>query len=281
MSNIAIVPNQSRDSGLIETRRLVCFLTPAHTVLLDETLCGERIEKAEYLPREGLLKKADFIVVLGGDGTILSIAADAAVHDVPIIGINLGTLGFLSQAERGDHSVFDDLFAGRYTIDRCMMLSISVLRDEKPIKQAIALNDAVLTGGTCTKMVNLSAAVNGTCIGSYSADGLIVASAVGSTAYSLSAGGAVLHPELDAMIITPICPHTLRARSMVIPGDACVDVRTEAPYRTQAVVTVDGRVFHTMQEQDTLRVTRSVYRTSLVRLEQRSFFDVLREKLSD
>ncbi len=276
---IAIIPNLERDKDLAETKRLVDYLSAGHKVILSDELSG--IDNAVYLPYGALFEEADFIVVLGGDGTILKVAKDAAVYDVPIIGINLGNLGFLSQAERGSDKVFEDIFAGKYKIERCMMLSASIIKDGRVIKDGVALNDAVLSGSISSKIINVSAAVNGTDIGSYTADGLIVASSVGSTAYSLSAGGAVLHPELDAMIITPICPHTLRARSMVIPGDACVEIRHILRNKNQAEVSLDGRLFHKLEEGEILKITHSSRKVSLIRLSDRNFFDVLREKLSD
>ena len=130
-------------------------------------------------------------------------------------------------------------------------------------------------------MINVTAAVNGTNIGSYSADGLIAATAVGSTAYSLSAGGAVLHPDLDAMIITPICPHTLKARSMVVPGNDEIWISPAKPYRSEMMILVDGETRGTLENDEFIKITKSKYRTRLIKQSGRNFFDVLREKLSD
>ncbi|MEG2669709.1 MAG: NAD(+)/NADH kinase [Oscillospiraceae bacterium] len=281
MNKIAIVPNTLRDVNLHETRQVIKLLKTNHKVFLDEELKNTKIENVVYLPKAEMLKNADFIVVLGGDGTILDIAVDAAMFDIPIIGINLGHLGFLSQAEKGDVSIFEDIFAGKYSITKCMMLHVSITKNGEDIASFIALNDVVVSGGEYSKIINVSAAVNGTGCGAYSADGIIVASAVGSTAYSLSAGGAIMHPDLDAMIITPICPHILQARSIVIPGNDFVEINVNPPYRTEAIVSVDGKKVHTLNSDESVKITKSKYTTSLMRLEQRNFFDILREKLSD
>ena len=282
MGKIAVVPNEHKDVQFQETRLVVHLLRRrGKEVLIDDSLKQFELGDACYLPREEMFQSASLIVVLGGDGTILNIAVEAAMYDIPIIGINLGTLGFLSQAERGDTSIFDDIFDGNYSITKCMMMDASIMKNGEELERFIALNDIVVSSSEYSNIIKVSASVDGTGIGSYSADGLIVASAVGSTAYSLSAGGAILHPSMDAMIITPICPHTLKARSMVIPGELPVEVQTEPPYRVDAAVTIDGKKRHILKQDEFVRITRSKYTTSLMRLNQRNFFDVLREKLSD
>ena len=148
-------------------------------------------------------------------------------------------------------------------------------------RRYLALNDIVVTAGGGSRMINISAAINGTNIGLYSADGLIVASAVGSTAYSLSAGGAVLHPDLDAMIITPICPHTLKARSTVVPASDEIWLSPAQPYRSEISILADGNQVDVLKTDEFIKVTKSKYRTRLIKPKDKNFFDVLREKLSD
>ncbi len=282
MKKIGLIPNILRDVGLLETKKLLTHLQQRpFQVFMEERFQQESMTGVLFLPIDQLLRECDVVVVLGGDGTILQIAPQAAQHQCPILGINLGNLGFLAQAEKGDYRVFDALEQGDYSILSCMMLECAIIKDGKEIQRYLALNDIAATGDGKTRMVTVSASVNGTCIGTYAADGLIVATAVGSTAYSLSAGGAILHPQLEAMILTPICPHTLKARSMVVSGENKIEIKAELPRRADMAVVVDGKRKHILEADEIIRVTRSAYRTKLIRTSQSNFFDVLREKLSD
>ncbi len=289
IENVALAPNTLRDADLTETYNVIEALGNYKITILMEDffkdlLSRERImdSKADlaFLPKADMLKNADFIIALGGDGTIIELAVDSATYSVPIVGINIGTLGFLAQAERGDTSIIDKIFAGKYRIDECMMLDVCVIRDGIERCKHIALNDMVISGDEY-KMLNVSADVNNVNMAQYSADGLIVATATGSTAYSLSAGGAVMYPDLDAMIVTPICPHTLKSRSTVIPGSSLVSICTVPPYRTDAVVRVDGKIVCKLHEDEYINITKSQRSTLLIKDESANFFDVLRRKLSD
>lgn len=290
MKKIAVIPNPIRDVGFVETKKIieylsqfecgVCLEIDYKTELND--ICGELLENYEFMPRNKLFSVVDCLITLGGDGTIIEVAVDAARYSIPIIGINVGTLGFLTQSEKGDYSAVRDMLNDNCSITECMMLDISVVDESDNIKaKALALNDLIISGDEY-KMITVSANVNGTSLGRYSADGLIVASAIGSTAYSLSAGGAVMHPEVNAMIITPICPHTLKAKSSVIPGGSVVEIFQEPPYRTEAVVRADGKIIYKFTNcKERIQIKRSKYTTLLVKQDNTNFFDVLRNKLSD
>lgn len=282
MKNIAVIPNDLRDIDLAETKKIIEILRGYKANIFAEKKFASRLAGGiNFGTTEQILREADAAVVLGGDGTILGIAPQAAVFGVPIIGINLGNLGFLSQAEKGDYSIFKHLFNDDYSVTSCMMLDAVIVKHGVEGERFLALNEIVAAAGGASKMINVTAAVNGTNIGSYSADGLIVATAVGSTAYSLSAGGAVLHPDLDAMIITPICPHTLKARSMVVPGNDEIWISPAKPYRSEMTVLVDGETRGILENDEFIKITKSKYRTRLIKLTEGNFFDVLREKLSD
>lgn len=282
MKNIAVIPNDLRDIDLVETIKIIEILRGYEANIFAEKKFAPQLgREVTYGSIEQILREADATVVLGGDGTILGIAPQAALYGVPIIGINLGNLGFLSQAEKGDYSIFDSFFSDNYNVTSCMMIEAVTVKHGVEGKRFLALNDIVATAGGMSKMINISAAVNGTNIGSYSADGLIVATAVGSTAYSLSAGGAVLHPDLDAMIITPICPHTLKARSTVVPGDDEIWISPSKPYRAEVSILVDGEARGILECDESIKITKSKYRTRLIKPTEKNFFDVLREKLSD
>lgn len=282
MKNIAVIPNDLRDIDLAETKKIIEILRGYKANIFAEKKFASRLAGGiNFGTTEQILREADAAVVLGGDGTILGIAPQAAVFGVPIIGINLGNLGFLSQAEKGDYSIFKHLFNDDYSVTSCMMLDAVIVKHGVEGERFLALNEIVAAAGGASKMINVTAAVNGTNIGSYSADGLIVATAVGSTAYSLSAGGAVLHPDLDAMIITPICPHTLKARSMVVPGNDEIWISPAKPYRSEMTVLADGETRGILENDEFIKITKSKYRTRLIKPTERNFFDVLREKLSD
>lgn len=282
MNKIALFPNVLRDIRLEESRELAQFLT-AHgkEVWMEKRFEQECLASVRFADLDFIMQEADLAVVLGGDGSILDIAPQAAKHEIPVLGINLGNLGFLAQTEKGDYSIFDRIFAGEYSIRNCMMLDCSIIKNGEVINQFLALNDIVASGDGYSRMITVSASVNETCIGTYSADGLITATAVGSTAYSLSAGGAIMHPDMNAMILTPICPHTMKARSMVVPGDNVIKITSCPPYRSSVLVMVDGKRRHILENDEQIRITRSNYQIRLVYTKDRNFFDLLRKKLSD
>lgn len=281
MNNIAIFPNTDKDPGLGFTKEVVEeILKYGKTVFLSDSLSEfGKIEGAEYLFDKELFDKADLIVCLGGDGTVLNTAKNAAIYSIPVMGINIGNLGFLTQAERGDLSVFADIFSGNYTINESMLLEVSVLKNGSKSGSYLAFNDAVIRG-SYSKMVTLNISVDGTVMNEYVADGAVFSTATGSTAYSMSAGGPIVHPSLKCMIISPICPHTLSARSVVIPPESTIFAKAVPPYRCDAVLTVDGKKVHTLLPDEFVTVKQSEKRTMLLNVPERNFFDVVREKLS-
>lgn len=282
MKKIALIPNVLRDIELQETKKIAhILLENGKEVWMEERFRTESVTEIHFAETEYLMQHTDMAVVLGGDGTILDIAPQAAKYGIPVLGVNLGNLGFLAQAEKGDYSVFSSVFSGDYEIRNCMMLDCVIKKGDEITDKFLALNDVVASGDGYSRMVTVSASVNGTCIGTYSADGLITATAVGSTAYSLSAGGAILHPEMQAMILTPICPHTMKARSMVVPGDDVIEIASCPPYRSSVLVMVDGKRRHVLEKDETVSITRSKYRFPLIYTKERNFFDLLRTKLSD
>ena len=281
MKNIAIFPNEERDIDLSATRELAGVLNGyGRTVIFDEKYKDQISEKAEFMNKDAVLKKADLIVALGGDGTILKVAADAAEYDIPMMGINLGHLGFLAQAEKDEISVFEKIFTGEYTVSRNMMLEARLIRDGKVAEKYTALNDVILKG-RASKMAALEVEVD--CISTTRclADGMIVATSTGSTAYSLSSGGPIVHPELDCMLITPICPHTLKSRCMVIPSDKTITEKIDTSYKCEVLLKIDSNSVHVMEEGEYIEIVKSEKRASFINLNGRNYFDVVRKKLAD
>lgn len=281
MKNIAIFPNTEKDKELKATREVVSAIKKyGKTVLLDACFKGKVECEAEFLTMPEIMKRADVIVALGGDGTILKIIKDAAEANVPVMGINLGHLGFLTQAEKDDLGALKKLFDGEYSISQNMMLEARIIRNGKVCEECLALNDIILRGSG-SRMISVSAEVNGIVANQYLADGMIVATATGSTAYSLSCGGPIVSPDLDCIILTPICPHSLKTRCMVVPPKDEVKIRISREYGNGAELKADGSLIGSLECDDVLEVRKAEKRAQLINLDGRDYFDVIRKKLSD
>ena len=242
---------------------------------LDATLPTE----IERLSRAELAKKVNLLVVLGGDGTLLAAARELYPRQVPILGVNFGSLGFLTEVNVNQlYEAMEQTLRGDYTIERRMMLRISILgRNGKPRATLYGLNDAVLHEAG-QGLLELTMAIGKAKVGHFKADGVIIATPTGSTAYSLSSGGPILEPLLDALIATPICPHTLAIRPLIFPAyeSITIDWRRAGG---GAYLAVDGQVLLKMQKGESVLVGRAEKSSCFVQLRQRSFWEVLREKL--
>jgi NAD+ kinase len=230
-----------------------------------------------------LAGQVDVIIAFGGDGTLLA-AASAIAHspmDVPVLGVNLGHLGFLTEVGRGEMTAaLEAVLAGRTRLETRLMLSGRVERDGRPVTERLALNDIVVTRGPLSRMIEIDVAVDGEFVCHVKADGLIVATATGSTAYNLSAGGPIVHPSVDAFLLTPIAPHTLTNRPLVLPATAEVMLRPLSDAQaSDVVVTFDGQYGVPLERDDTILVGRADRKLQLVRTSTRTHFDMLREKL--
>jgi NAD+ kinase len=227
---------------------------------------------------EEIVARVDMLSVFGGDGTLLYAARLVGGTGVPILGINLGSLGFLTEVKLDEmHEAFGLLVSGSYQLERRMLLNVEVIRDGKVSAQYLALNDAVINKGALARIMDLEVSVNAQPVLSTRADGLILSTPTGSTGYSLSAGGPILFPTLEAFIIAPICPHTLTNRPVVIPDKDTVVVCLRRG--TDAMLTVDGQVGMPLEPQDCIRVRRADAVLQLVLPFGNTFFKLLREKL--
>lgn len=218
------------------------------------------------------------LVVLGGDGTILS-AARLAAGRVPILGVNLGGLGFLAEIPlRELPGALAEVVRGELVIDERAMLEAEIIGPSGARTRAVALNDMVIAKTGVARVIHLTTSVNGEHLATYPADGVIIATPTGSTAYSLSAGGPIVHPQVDVIVVTPICPHTFTARPVVVSGGATVTV--EVQMRADEVcLSVDGQASHDLFAGERVVVRRASERTRLVRLQANSFYGILRTKL--
>jgi NAD+ kinase len=233
--------------------------------------------------RDVLPTACELIVVLGGDGTLIGMAgriANAAA-DVPILGVNFGSLGFLTEITLGElYDSLEAVLTGTAQIESRMMLRSCTLRRGDVISDRLALNDVVITKGAMSRIIELVVEIGRQPVMRVRADGLIVASPTGSTAYNLAAGGPIMHPAVDALVITPIAPHMLTNRPIVVPADAEVRVRPAMDgARDEVFVTIDGQSGHPLEADDEITIRRAERTLSLVRAGTRSYFDVLRQKL--
>ncbi len=227
----------------------------------------------------------DLILVLGGDGSLMRAAHRAAMLRIPLLCVNFGRLGYLAELEVDEIGLLAQLFSGEYRIERRMMLAITPKKkDARNETLYIALNDAVLSHGRVPRLLETEVLCGGRSLGRYHSDGFIVATPTGSTAYSLSAGGAVLDPSLQGIALTPICPHSLLARPIVVPADSDIELRYRCPVRENAYLTVDGEEVSEILPGECVGVRRSPLTADLIRLKkekEKSFYDILREKMSD
>ena len=232
------------------------------------------------LERDELARQSDLAVVLGGDGTLLAMAKAIAEsgHDIPILAVNFGSLGFLTEITRPElQQTLDAVLAGRSMFDQRMMLCAEAT---KASESHMALNDVVFSRTALSRMIELSVSVGDQFVSAVKADGLIVATPTGSTAYNLAAGGPIVHPAMDALVLTPIAPHTLSNRPIVIPAEREVRVKsTSSNAGDEVYVTMDGQTGFGLQEGDELTITRAERPLRLVRSTTRSYFEVLRQKL--
>jgi NAD+ kinase len=285
MTSVGLLVNLEKLQGNPEVARLAreavdLLLRRGITVVLNEESAALLGHPARGIPEAQLSERADVLVVFGGDGTILHAARHASLRGVPILGVNLGGFGFL--AEVNDLEVGEALtrlLEGDYRLDERMMLRASVLRGGVQAREFLALNDIVVTKSGYARLLRLRTDVNGDHLATYLADGLIVATPTGSTAYSLSAGGPIVHPAVEVIVLTPICAHSLNARAVVVSPTGVITVRAHPVGAPPPVLTVDGQEGFPLAADDEVRVERSPYRTRLIRLGRGDFYTVLRTKL--
>lgn len=273
----------------LQTNPAVATLAKEAVTLLKERGVPVMInrESAEVLkhpslgvPEDELVRRANVVVVFGGDGTILYAARAAAPQGIPILGVNLGGFGFLAEVNGPEvEQALQRLLEGDFQLDERMMLRAYVEHEGRPIKEFLALNDIVVTKSGYARLLKLRTFVNTEHLATHLADGLIVATPTGSTAYSLSAGGPIVHPAVEGIVLTPIAPHSLNARAVVVSAGDTIKIQVE-PIGAPPLLTVDGQEAYPLQPGDEVRVERSPHRTRLVRLGRGGFYSILRAKLT-
>jgi NAD+ kinase len=234
----------------------------------------------EYVSPDEIYRVAECIVVLGGDGSILDAARRASPYGRPLFGINMGHLGYMTEMEGGDFSLLSRLVSEDFHIDERSMLSVEVYNQNGGRKaSSFALNDAVISNGSVSRIVDLELYEGGGLVSSFRADGLIIATPTGSTAYSMAAGGPIADPRLNCFCVTPICSHSLTARPMLFRDDITLEIKNVCQREKMLCLTVDGRINFELYRGDTVRITRSPTKTRLIRMHEQSFYAILQEKM--
>jgi NAD+ kinase len=286
MKRVILTPNPYRDKNFQTVRSAMKIL---QDVGIETRLCLPfEVDKSYELPRDLRFHKldrevqnADLVVCFGGDGTILHMAKAATRHGVPILGVNIGTMGFMAELESSELPKLAQIAKGEYQIDSRMMLDVTVRRDRDIIYHDICLNDVVITKGAVARIVHLSVACDGIQAMECGGDGIIIATPTGSTAYNLSAGRPIVEPEAKSILITPICAHDMVSRSMVASDKRVITVGLTHNARRNAFLSVDGGRAVRLNMGDIATVRRSNMETKLLRLKERSFYDVVNTKFKN
>jgi NAD+ kinase len=280
IEQVRIVAKRHRPGALAAVRRVTRWLDRHGVrVTLDPGTARALGRRKDARPLGGVSHAPDLYVVIGGDGTLLSVARAAARRPRPILGVNLGGLGFLTETTLDEaEGMLADIIEGRYVLDRRMALDVTLVRAGRSLARHTVLNDVVINKGALARIIDLHLSIDRQFVTVLKADGVVVASPTGSTAYSLSAGGPIIHPQLEALVIAPICPHTLTMRPLVVPQGSRIEISLRSD-ESETYLTLDGQIGHPLKARDRVRVNRSGYSALMVRSRRTSFFEVLRHKL--
>jgi NAD+ kinase len=279
IKKVGIIANSSKESAVDYTCRLVDWLRDRDVEVYLEEEIAEKAGMSPGVTRKDLAACVDIIVVFGGDGTLLMASRSVHGPDVPIVGINLGGFGFMTVVNLNEiFSAMESILSGGCKVSKRMMLDAVIEReDEADIKHSV-LNDVVITRGDLSGMINLKTYVDDNYLTTFKADGLIISTPTGSTAYSLSAGGPIVHPALNSMIINPICPHTLTNRPIMLPPEAVIKIVLKNEDE-MATVTFDGQLSHELTISDTVHVMRSKDYVTLIDSPHHDYLEIVRTKL--
>jgi len=272
---IAIIINSSKENALSIAKESIDILLASGAEILITEEFKNIFKNVNVLKNEQLYELADIIVVIGGDGTIIHSAKKAAEFSKPVLGINAGRVGYLAGLEGNELGKLKNLLSGDYSIKSRMLLSVQIGE-----KEYLSLNDAVISKGPVSRMIDITVKLHGECI-SYRADGLIAATPVGSTAYSLSAGGPIVDPDLDSIILTPICPQSLYARPILIAPNEVISISAIPPEGTGAYITIDGEQTCPIIDGQMVKVKRAEkLRVSFIELQKGVFLNALADKFN-
>ena len=285
MNRIGIIAKKNKPEAAAIVRNLVEWLRPRKIKVYIEGEMGKLLSPAlaggywESIDREKVPTGVEMIIVLGGDGTLLSVARRVWNKNIPILGVNLGGLGFLTEITLDElYPVLEKVLRDDFAINEREVLNAGVIRSGKRIAEFIVLNDAVINKGALARIIDLETTINGEYLSTFRSDGLIISTPTGSTAYNLSAGGPIVYPSLHTIIITPICPHTLTIRPIIIPDDVKIRALLKSS-NEEVTLTLDGQQGFTLKFEDVVEVGKAEGRILLIKSPYRHYFELLREKL--
>ncbi|GAA0351056.1 NAD(+)/NADH kinase [Bacillus horti] len=276
---IGLAINRGKPKALIVARELIPLMEEKGIQVWVEPRVAKHIGREDLsLAYEEFPLKVDILFVFGGDGSILGIARDFAKHDIPILGINLGHLGFLSEAEPDDlPDMLDFIVQKQYKTEERMMLEAELYRAGSLIQSWTALNDVGIAKGSYSRMITCKILLDNKELNTFFGDGLIISSPTGSTAYSMSAGGPIVAPNMDALLLTPVCPHSLTARPIILSADEEITIEVSATHN-ELGLSIDGQIGFELEIFDQIKIKRSPFTTTLIKWKDRSFFDVIKSK---
>lgn len=279
MKTIGIIAKKGRPEARELSKKICSWCVERGLAVYIEKDLNIITSQAQPADPLSLIVSVEAVVVLGGDGTLLSVARIPASEKVLIIPVNLGGLGFLTEIRAEEiFTLLEQIIAGRYTIDSRMLLEVVLFRNGVPHETHRILNDVVINKGAMARIIDLETTVNGLYLNTFKSDGLIICTPTGSTAYSLSAGGPIIYPSLRCISITPICPHTLTNRPIILPDDSVVQIRLKSE-QEDVFLTMDGQIGIRLQKEDYIEVKKSGSSMSLVKSPFCDYFEVLKEKL--
>jgi len=279
VKRFGLMPHTGKDKALEVGRQALALLEAAGVQVVVEPEAASRLGREDLARPTAEWRSLDAVVVVGGDGALLRAARVIADRSAPLLAVKVGRLGFLTEVEHSElPAALSRLLAGHYAVEERMMLRARLYRDGRLVREMDALNDVVVNRGTIARIIRIEVRVSDELVFDFAGDGIIVATPTGSTGYSLSAGGPIVDPSVDALILTPICPHALATRSVVVPPDEQVAVRVTAPH-TDITVTIDGQVAFGVSSGDVLRIDRAPQPVRLVRFGPRRLYRELRERL--
>jgi NAD+ kinase len=285
MDRIGIIAKRNKPEAVTIAGHLVEWLRTKKITIYIEGEIGKLLSPTlpegywKSIEREEIPNDVEMIIVLGGDGTLLSVARQVWNKNIPILGVNLGGLGFLTEITLDElYPVLERVVRDDFAVNEREVLSADVIRGGKRVAEFIVLNDAVINKGALARIIDLETTINGEYLSTFRSDGLIISTPTGSTAYNLSAGGPIVYPSLHTIIITPICPHTLTIRPIIIPDD--VKIRALLKSQNEEVtLTLDGQQGFTLEFEDVVEVEKAEGRILLIKSPYRHYFELLREKL--
>jgi NAD+ kinase len=290
MKHFGIITNTKKDTHYTYTHKLLevlsekncqIYMEQPHAHQLDEkilSLCGKRLKFLDAF--DEMLLKSDVILTLGGDGSFLKTARKIYPQNKPLVGVNLGNLGFLAEIDGNQLSAcISKIIDGNYVLQKRMLIDVCVMRDHTVIANDFALNDAVITSNSPRKMIHLNTYIDDVYLEYLPGDGVIISTPTGSTAYSLSAGGPLMEPDLDMIMITPLCPHNLYSRTCLASPERTVTLALHKDFKTEGTLTLDGKKNIPITKQDRVIIKKSPHYIHVLKLDSDNFFELLRKKI--